>query len=282
MSKADLKVAQSSAADSGMALTHFCAMLTKYRKESGMSQTELAERLGTSRNTIVNWEKGKRTPDILSAYAIAQTLNISVDQLLGVSNLSHEEFVLIDHFRKLSIYGKKIIKRMLSSLLKAEMEEKDELLRKSYRVIDCPATPVAAGSGCEFRDIESSYMFVKTNQTIVRADAVLRVSGRSMEPFYHDGDMVYVEYCDAASDGSDVIARIGSEKSVVIKRLQDGKLYSLNRALPFEDRTEEDDVRIIGIVLGIVRNDDLPDKADITALHELFHEEIHPYLICRD
>ena len=276
-----LKIAQSLSIEPEELLKHFCEMLTKFRKESQMSQADLAASLGTSRNTIVNWETGKRTPDIISVCQIAQIFNISLDLLLGVKGMSFssEELTLIDRYRGLSEGNKKLVKQMLLTMQKTEVEEKDIYLRETYRVIDVPSTPVAAGGGCEFNEIGSSYMYVRTYQAGgCQADAALRVSGRSMEPLYHDGDMVYVSYCDAADDGEDVIARIGSEKAVVIKRLQDGKLYSLNRDMPFRDRTEDDDVRIIARVLGVVCKNDLPNDSDISTLDELFHEEILPYL----
>lgn len=54
------------------------------RKEMGISQTVLAEKLCTTQDTISLWELGKSYPDILSLIALAKFFNVSTDYLLGL------------------------------------------------------------------------------------------------------------------------------------------------------------------------------------------------------
>ncbi len=60
----------------------FGEKLKKARKEAGLSQEQLAEKLIVSRSAIAKWESDKGLPDIHNLKAIAQLLNISVDELL--------------------------------------------------------------------------------------------------------------------------------------------------------------------------------------------------------
>lgn len=57
-------------------------LIAKRRKEKGMTQGELAERLSVSNKTISKWETGAGLPDISILVNLASVLDISVDDLL--------------------------------------------------------------------------------------------------------------------------------------------------------------------------------------------------------
>ena len=54
-----------------------------YRKQAGLSQEKMAEKIGVSRQAITKWENGTGTPDIANLIAIADLFQISVDELLS-------------------------------------------------------------------------------------------------------------------------------------------------------------------------------------------------------
>ena len=54
-----------------------------YRKQAGLSQEKMAEKIGVSRQAITKWENGTGTPDITNLIAIADLFQISVDELLS-------------------------------------------------------------------------------------------------------------------------------------------------------------------------------------------------------
>ena len=60
----------------------FGEKLKDARKESGLSQGQLAEKMSVSRSAIAKWENDKGMPDVNNLKAIAQLLNISIDYLL--------------------------------------------------------------------------------------------------------------------------------------------------------------------------------------------------------
>lgn len=55
------------------------------RRESGVTQEELAAELGVTAAAVSKWEKGNTLPDVLMVCAIADWFGISVDALLGRS-----------------------------------------------------------------------------------------------------------------------------------------------------------------------------------------------------
>ena len=54
-----------------------------YRKQAGLSQEKMADKIGVSRQAITKWENGTGTPDIANLMAIADLFQISVDELLS-------------------------------------------------------------------------------------------------------------------------------------------------------------------------------------------------------
>ncbi len=51
------------------------------RKATGMTQADLADEVGVTRQTIIAIEKGNYTPSVLLALKLAKTLNKKVEEL---------------------------------------------------------------------------------------------------------------------------------------------------------------------------------------------------------
>lgn len=56
--------------------------LKNARKNAGLSQEQLAERLCVSRAAVAKWETDKGMPDIMNLKAISKLLDVSIDSLL--------------------------------------------------------------------------------------------------------------------------------------------------------------------------------------------------------
>ena len=65
----------------------FNEKLQELRKQKGMTQEELAERLFVSRTAVSKWESGRGYPNIDSLKAIAGFFSVTVDQLLSSEEL---------------------------------------------------------------------------------------------------------------------------------------------------------------------------------------------------
>ena len=61
----------------------FAEKLKTIRKQAGMSQERLAEKLGVSRQAVTKWETDTGIPDIENMMAISALFDISVDELLS-------------------------------------------------------------------------------------------------------------------------------------------------------------------------------------------------------
>ena len=65
--------------------------LYELRKQKGLSQEELANRLNVSRQTISKWEVGESSPDLEKLVAISELFDISLDELVLDKVVKKEE-----------------------------------------------------------------------------------------------------------------------------------------------------------------------------------------------
>lgn len=56
--------------------------LTIQRKKSGMSQEQLADRLGITRQSVSKWEAGSSIPEISKLVTMSEIFQVSLDYLL--------------------------------------------------------------------------------------------------------------------------------------------------------------------------------------------------------
>lgn len=59
-------------------------MISSLRKEKGMTQLELAEKMGVTDKAVSKWERDLSFPDINSIPKLAETFDVSVDDLMQV------------------------------------------------------------------------------------------------------------------------------------------------------------------------------------------------------
>lgn len=60
-------------------------MILDHRKKKDMTQVELADAMGVSYQAVSNWERGNSMPDISKLQQLADILEVSIDELLGVN-----------------------------------------------------------------------------------------------------------------------------------------------------------------------------------------------------
>ena len=78
----------------------------EYRKKEQISQEELAERVGVTRQTISNWELNETIPDIEQAKKVSQILGISLDELTG----NKTEYIVLKKITKNEHSTKSLLK----------------------------------------------------------------------------------------------------------------------------------------------------------------------------
>ena len=61
----------------------FADKLIQLRKEKGLSQEDLADSLGVSRQAVSRWEQGNTFPDLPNLQKIVKVFGVSADYLIG-------------------------------------------------------------------------------------------------------------------------------------------------------------------------------------------------------
>lgn len=60
----------------------------KLRRKSGLSQEQLAEKIGVSRQAISKWEGGSSTPELDKLMALSEFFNLTIDELTSEQDIN--------------------------------------------------------------------------------------------------------------------------------------------------------------------------------------------------
>ena len=59
--------------------------IAAYRKQIGLTQAELAEKLNYTDKAVSKWERGESVPDVITLTQLAELFGISMDALVGIA-----------------------------------------------------------------------------------------------------------------------------------------------------------------------------------------------------
>ena len=65
--------------------------IARLRRERGLTQAELAERINYSDKAVSKWERAESTPDVLTLITLAEVLGTDMNTLIGLSAASQPE-----------------------------------------------------------------------------------------------------------------------------------------------------------------------------------------------
>lgn len=83
----------------------FPNIFRKIREQSGLTQQQLADKLGISRSAVGMYEKGEREPNFETLELIADTFNVDMNYLLGKKSTTEvipDVYYLNDKTRKIA------------------------------------------------------------------------------------------------------------------------------------------------------------------------------------
>lgn len=165
----------------------FSELLKQCRKQKGISQAELASKLGVTQQAVGKWESGRSSPDPATVARIAEILSTTADFLLGlyrpVSNVTTPEERFFGNYAESLIPVIGTVKAGYGALAF------EEDYGQEYARVKDP----------------SNYFYL-----VVRGD--------SMEPRIQDGDLALVHKQDTLENGDLGVLVYGDEGEGTLKR----------------------------------------------------------------
>lgn len=248
--------------------------IKEYRLQRGLTQKELAVLVDMGGTTIANYEKGFRTPKKNTLFKISSALSVTIDDLFPPIHKADTPTTspdlltqqINDKLVQLTPDNKKIVLRTSEELLErqkansemyTEQNEEETKINEVSEVIqlysyDYYDHAASAGTGQYLNDVRVERIELPVD---VDADFVIPIKGDSMEPDYHDGDLVFIQTSVELNDG--VIGVFNYNGEAYIKQLVIDKdqayLHSLNPAYKDMPITPDTDFRIIGEVVDLYR-----------------------------
>lgn len=199
---------------------NFAFLLEHHLTQKRITLSEFATRMSaigmkTSYQQAYRWKKGITLPNALQLIAICNVLGIK-----DVPKVLSEEA-----YQKLT----KEQEEKLAKIVQMPNREIDED-RISHRQLPIILQKASAGYGQYIDDADMEMVYVKESVP-QNAHFGIHVSGDSMEPKFHNGDLVWVEKKDSLNSGD--VGVFYLDGNIYIKRLEYGQgepcLKSLNR-----------------------------------------------------
>ena len=231
-----------------------------FRKSAGFTQDELAKRLNTTKQTISRYEKGDRKANQDMLFELCDIFGVSIDDFFPSQNETLQSpttspiQTIYDQLApprqgKVLTYAERQLDEQRNEENSKKNEVSEVIQLYSYDYYDHPAS---AGTGQYLNDVRVERIELPVD---IDADFVIPIKGDSMEPNYHDGDLVFIRTSVELNDG--VIGVFNYNGDAYIKQLVIDKdqayLHSLNPAYKDMPITPETDFRIIGEVVDLYR-----------------------------
>ena len=245
-----------------------------YRKASGLTQKELAKKLNVAPTAISAWEVDRNKPLMDNIEKMSEIFHIKKSELLGDTLIELSQSIsqatqeasdelleeLTANYTRLDLKRRDRLVRASDELVKEQIKEQTDIADnvipfRAEKLFDYEYYDQAASAGT------GQYLGDVAKETIqlpieVDADFVIPIHGDSMEPDYHEGDLIFVELTLNLNDGDIGIFSLDGEvyiKQLLIKEGNRAYLHSLNSNYADIPITPQSDFRVIGEVVKSYR-----------------------------
>ena len=226
----------------------------------GLNPRQLAIALDFKYTTVNDWVNAKTYPRIDKIEMLANFFNVSKSDLVENKNAEtpttspvqaiYDQLTPPRQAKALTYLEKQLLEQNEKETKINEVSEKVVQLY-GYDYYDHAAS---AGTGQYLNDVRVERIELPVD---IDADFVIPIKGDSMEPDYHDGDLVFIQTSVDLTDG--VIGVFNYNGDAYIKQLvideDQAYLHSLNPEYKDMPITPDTDFRIIGEVVSIYRED---------------------------
>ena len=230
--------------------------IKEFRTRAKMTQSDLADALNTTKQTISRYEKGDRKAGQDTLFALCDIFNVSIDDFFPpIQSAQAPATSLVQQINdtvvQLTPPNQKIVLRTSEDLLEGQKNREEKITEISeplteYHVFE----KLSAGNGYDYME-DRNYDVVFYNKDIDH-DFASWVYGDSMEPKFLDGSVALIKNTGWDYDGA--IYAVDWDGQSYIKKVykeKDGlRLVSINDKYDDKFAKWEEEPRIIGKVVG--------------------------------
>jgi phage repressor protein C with HTH and peptisase S24 domain len=213
---------------------YLITQLKQGRLNKGFKQSDVTKAIGIKNTTLSNYENGITEPDIDTFLSLCELYELDfvsiMEEAYGIKivgkdfHIKPSEIESVKKYRILDEHGKKIVDFVLDEEYNRSISTPAPA---ANRVINYYYRMASAGTGQIIFDTPPTKEIEIPNiPKYAKVSYAIGVNGNSMEPAYHDGDMLLIEMTDKIEVGEIGIFRIDNESYV--KKLGYKKLISLN------------------------------------------------------
>ena len=216
----------------------YISRIKQIKNEKKITNEKLSELTGIPLSTVSKILAGiSDSPKLSNMVLIARALDCTLDYIVSGTPQNNNNYTLdateiefIETYRQLDGYGKELVTLvaqkeldrvgMLTEVLNERKSVKYDGERKSAKILSIPKSvqseyysdfakksvllydlPVSAGPGVYLDDSLAEEISIPDNEKTASTSYALRISGNSMEPKYHDGDILLVEETESVEIG---------------------------------------------------------------------------------
>ncbi|MCD8212353.1 MAG: helix-turn-helix domain-containing protein [Oscillospiraceae bacterium] len=177
--------------------------LSEARKLRGMSQKDVAASMKNYGNPLTaaavsRWEKGDTQPSALQFLALCDILQIGDAQSFFTGRVPEPP----EYSPDLDAKGQNLLRSVKDALIasgqyrpKGKPSGKGVAEEAETRIVRINSNLASAGLGNMLDDDQYEELEVAVSQIPERTDFGIRIAGDSMEPYYKDGQIVWIEQC---------------------------------------------------------------------------------------
>lgn len=254
----------------------FLEKLDFLMKRYELNKRSLSRKSEIPYTTIDNWYKrGYENLTLPTLRKLASYFNTTLDYWFldeitdpnyGKSSGFKVEYTEMEHikkYRNLDDYGRENVDAALTRESKrieqyGKLDKRNVVILAEYEASKAPTHiipyweyGVSAGNGIyQLNDTTSVMMTLWATEITKQADFIIKVSGGSMEPDYHDGDKVLVDRKTVVQKGE--VGIFVKNGDTYIKELGENELISRNAEFPNIPVKDFDNVVCLGKVIGIL------------------------------
>lgn len=232
--------------------------IKEFRTGNRLTQKDLAEKLGVTKQTVSRYEKGERKANQDILFALCDIFGVTIDDFFPSKNDSVKTMVNTSDITVIynQLHNDRQIK--VYDYATEQLNEQNNVVNMSDYIQEDTEWyevkfygSVSAGTGLYLDDEQVERIGFETDMVPASTDFCLKVNGDSMEPTFHDGDYVFIKRETDFRNGTIGAVIVNGEAYLKKLYITDNsiKLVSLNKKYQDITVTDTDNFKYVGTVV---------------------------------